>query len=121
MFESQDSSNATAGNPVSSISSLFQPASPLPRALAYLGFVLVGILTTLLGPMLPILSRRLELNDSRAGLFFLAQFVGSTLGALLTTKLSFAAAQKKLFVGYLLLTIGLPGLNGTLVVALTGV
>jgi len=79
------------------------------------------MLTTLLGPMLPILSRRLELNDSRAGLFFLAQFVGSTLGALLTTTLSFVTTRDKLFAGYLLLTIGTPALIGGWSVALAGV
>ncbi len=94
---------------------------PPPTALVYAGFVLTGVLTTLLGPMLPILSRRFNLNDSRAGLFFVAQFVGSTLGAILTSKLSFLTTRDKLLAGYLLLTIGVPGMIGNWGIALAGV
>lgn len=43
-------------------------------------FVLTGVMTTLLGPMLPVLSARWALNDTQAGYLFTAQFVGSMLG-----------------------------------------
>jgi MFS transporter, FHS family, glucose/mannose:H+ symporter len=47
-------------------------------------FVLTGVMTTLLGPMLPVLSAHWSLSDARAGYFFTAQFVGSMLGVALS-------------------------------------
>jgi len=52
------------------------PTLPLMHA----GFVLAGLATFLLGPILPLLSRQWELSDQRAGLLLLAQFTGATLG-----------------------------------------
>jgi fucose permease len=43
-------------------------------------FVLAGLATMLLGPILPILIHRWSLTDSEAGLLLLAQFTGATLG-----------------------------------------
>ena len=43
----------------------------------------MGICTTILGPILPALSARWNLNDTHAGALFTAQFVGSSLGGLL--------------------------------------
>jgi FHS family glucose/mannose:H+ symporter-like MFS transporter len=48
-----------------------------------LDFVLVGIGTTILGPILPALSSRWGMNDAHAGSLFTAQFLGSALGGLL--------------------------------------
>src|ERR1700730_13780239 len=61
-----------------------RPAS-LPTSLAapvvlHGGFVIAGIVTTLIGPVLPILIGRWSLSDQRAGLFFTAQFCGSMAG-----------------------------------------
>ncbi len=64
------------------------PASDRPQApdsaraltlAAYVAFVPVGIVTVLLGPMLPALSARWSLNYSQAGALFTAQYVASTL------------------------------------------
>ena len=44
------------------------------------GFLLAGLATMLLGPILPLLSRNWHLTDSQAGLLLLAQFTGATLG-----------------------------------------
>ena len=52
--------------------------------LIHLAFVLIGVVTTLLDPMLPVLSNRWSLNDAQAGYLFTAQFIGSTLGVLLS-------------------------------------
>jgi MFS transporter, FHS family, glucose/mannose:H+ symporter len=49
----------------------------------YIGFVLMGICATILGPILPALSARWNMNDTHAGTLFTAQFVGSSLGGLL--------------------------------------
>jgi len=43
------------------------------------GFVLAGMATTLLGPMMPMLMTRWELSDASAGTLFTAQFMGQTL------------------------------------------
>jgi fucose permease len=63
--------------------------SPLPsnRKLVLAGqiaFFPTGILTTLLGPMLPILIARWAMNDTQAGNLFLVQFLASLLGVQLS-------------------------------------
>jgi fucose permease len=59
-------------------------------------FVLTGTVTTLLGPLLPVLAARWSLDDARAGYFFTAQFAGSMLGVALSgtlvTRFGFARA-----------------------------
>jgi fucose permease len=45
-----------------------------------LGFLLAGIGTVLLGPILPDLSARWHLTDQQSGLLFAAKFVGSFIG-----------------------------------------
>lgn len=47
-------------------------------------FVPIGIVTVLLGPLLPILSSRWSLNYVQAGSLFTAQFLGSTAGVLIS-------------------------------------
>jgi FHS family glucose/mannose:H+ symporter-like MFS transporter len=51
---------------------------------AHVAFVPIGIVTVLLGPLLPILSARWLLNYLQAGSLFTAQFLGSTLGVSLS-------------------------------------
>ena len=51
------------------------------------GFVVTGVATTLLGPLLPGLSSRLSLSDAQAGLFFTTQFLGSIGGVALSSAL----------------------------------
>jgi fucose permease len=60
--------------------------SSLPRAgqaatIASAGFILIGVVNTLLGPVLPMLSARWQLNDAQAGHLFIAQFAGAMLGS----------------------------------------
>jgi len=50
--------------------------------LLHAGFVLTGVVTTMLGPMLPVLSARWTLDDAHAGYLFTAQFSGSMLGVM---------------------------------------
>jgi fucose permease len=59
--------------------------SPPTLAPFYFGFVLTGVVTVLLGPLLPALTALWQLNDTQAGYFFTAQFLGSTLGVGLTS------------------------------------
>lgn len=57
----------------------------LPSAPFYAGFVIAGMATVLLGPILPMLSARWSLTDFQAGSLFATQFTGSTLGAILAS------------------------------------
>lgn len=52
------------------------PSLPLMHAI----FLLSGLGTMLLGPILPLISRNWSLTDSQAGLLILAQFAGATIG-----------------------------------------
>jgi len=50
-------------------------------------FVLVGIATTMLGPILPLLAKHWHLSDGKMGLFFIAQFLGGFVGSIASTEL----------------------------------
>jgi MFS transporter, FHS family, glucose/mannose:H+ symporter len=50
-------------------------------------FALVGIATTMLGPILPVLAQRWHLSDAQAGFFFIAQFLGGFVGSIVSTEL----------------------------------
>jgi FHS family glucose/mannose:H+ symporter-like MFS transporter len=66
----------------------FQPGGrPAPSALwMHLAFILTGLGTLLLGPILPILTRQWHLQDSQSGLLFSAQFYGSFLGGVTVSR-----------------------------------
>ena len=74
---------------------------------AQIAFLPTGVLTTLLGPMLPILIARWALNDTQAGNLFLIQFLSSVLGVqlsgILLSRLGFRPA---FFSGLLLMAFG---------------
>lgn len=53
--------------------------------LLHLSFVLIGVITTLLGPILPTFIRYWTLSDAQAGFFFTTQYFGSFLGVALTS------------------------------------
>src|SRR5450755_1869448 len=62
-------------------------SSPSTRKLILAGqiaFFPTGILTTLLGPMLPILIARWAMNDTQAGNLFLVQFLSMLVGVQLS-------------------------------------
>ncbi len=65
-------------------STVVAPAIPprVTRALPYLTFFLTGIITTLLGPILPWLSVRWSLADADAGALFTLQFASSLAAGL---------------------------------------
>ena len=50
-------------------------------------FALVGVATTMLGPMLPILAAQWKLTDRQLGTLFVAQFCGGFAGAIASTTL----------------------------------
>jgi FHS family glucose/mannose:H+ symporter-like MFS transporter len=60
------------------------PAGSTTNIAVHVGFALIGVATTLLGPLLPLLALRWHLSDAQAGTLFTAQFAGSIGGALLS-------------------------------------
>jgi MFS transporter, FHS family, glucose/mannose:H+ symporter len=80
--------------------------------LFFAGFVLTGIPTVIIGPILPVFISRFSLNDAQAGLFFTVQFASSLCGVWVTTGLSaWRGYRPGLVVGYLLTGAGLALLN----------
>src|SRR5271169_6263952 len=76
-------------------------------------FVLSGIATVILGPMLPVFIRRWSLNDSQAGLFSTVQFMAAWLGTLASSAIaSWRGYRPALVLGYALMGGGLAFLNG---------
>jgi MFS transporter, FHS family, glucose/mannose:H+ symporter len=81
-------------------------------ALLAAGFVLVGIPTVIIGPILPLFISRWSLNDAQAGLFFTVQFAASVCGVWITTGLtSWHGYRPGLVIGYILTGAGLALLN----------
>ena len=81
-------------------------------SLLFAGFVLTGIPTVIIGPILPVFISRWSLNDSQAGLFFTVQFAASLCGVWITTWLtSWRGYRPGLVLGYVLTGIGLAFLN----------
>ena len=82
-------------------------------AFAHADFLITGIVMTLLGPMLPILSARWALNDTQAGNLFLAQYVASIAGMLssgiLVRRLGYRIT---LIMGAILMAVGIAILAG---------
>src|SRR5437879_33798 len=54
------------------------------HAYAYAVFVILGVITTLLGPLLPLLSSQWHLSSTLAGTLFTWQFGGATAGTLIS-------------------------------------
>jgi fucose permease len=97
-------------------------------AFLHLGFVLIGITMTMLGPVLPYFTHRWNLTDGQAGLFFSTQYFGSFLGTVATSwllpRLGFS---KVISAGYFCFAVGLaclglgPWFFSTLFVAIYGI
>src|SRR6516225_2133796 len=98
-------------------SSPISPSQPDPNrewAVLHTSFVLIGVITTLLGPILPSFSHRWLLNDAQAGFFFTCQYFFSTLGVVLTSVLLprfgfskvIAGGFVSFFVGFAFLVLG---------------
>ncbi|HKP88311.1 MAG TPA: MFS transporter [Blastocatellia bacterium] len=76
------------------------------------GFVLIGVVTTMLGPLLPMLQAKWSLNDSQAGYLFTAQFATSIIGtALLSEMIKRFGLLRSLAASYALMAVGAAGLG----------
>jgi MFS transporter, FHS family, glucose/mannose:H+ symporter len=89
--------------------------------LLFAGFVLSGIATTIVGPMLPIFIRRWSLDDGQAGFFSTIQFLAALGGTLASSAIAgWRGYRPALVLGYALMGVGLASLNAeTRTVALT--
>jgi MFS transporter, FHS family, glucose/mannose:H+ symporter len=82
------------------------------HAALFAGFVISGMIATILGPSLPTFIARWALDDTQAGLFFTTQFTGSLLGVLLSSAiLSTRGYRDALVLGFFLMAAGVTGLN----------
>jgi FHS family glucose/mannose:H+ symporter-like MFS transporter len=80
--------------------------------LLFAGFVLSGIATVIVGPMLPVFIRRWSLDDSQAGLFSTVQFMAAWIGTLASSAIaSWRGYRPALVLGYALIGSGLVFLN----------
>ena len=80
--------------------------------LLFAGFVLSGIATTIVGPMLPIFIKRWALDDGQAGLFSTVQFLGALCGTVASSALAgWRGYRPPLVLGYALMGGGLASLN----------
>src|SRR6266851_3356736 len=80
--------------------------------LLFAGFVLSGIATTIIGPMLPIFIRRWSLDDGQAGLFSTIQFLAALGGTLASSAIAtWWGYRPALVFGYALMGGGLASLD----------
>jgi fucose permease len=85
---------------------LTERAKFVPSAkLMHFGFILTGLGTALLGPILPLLSRQWQLSDAQSGLLLLAQFCGSFAGGVSVSR----HLQRSLLAGLAAAAIGFGG------------
>jgi FHS family glucose/mannose:H+ symporter-like MFS transporter len=87
------------------------PLSSAASLVLHGGFVVTGTVTTLIGPILPILISRWSLSDRRAGLFFTAQFCGSMVGVASLGSLLKRGYRHTFVCGFSLIAAGVAGLN----------
>jgi fucose permease len=106
------------------------PGQHNPRkewVLLHSSFIIIGIITTMLGPILPSFIHRWSLTDAQAGFFFTTQYFGSFFGVVLTgvvlPRFGFSRAATAGFIafvfGYAFLGLG-PWLSSACMVGING-
>jgi fucose permease len=75
--------------------------------LLHLEFVLTGLVTTLIGPLVPFFVTRCSMSDQDAGLLIAAQFAGNFVGALFATR----NLSRSILTGLPLIAIGVAALS----------
>src|SRR3984893_19368775 len=82
--------------------------------LLFAGFVLSGIATTIVGPMLPVFIRKWGLDDGQAGLFSSIQFLASLVGTVVSGAwMAWRGYRPSLVAGYAFIGYGLATLNAS--------
>jgi fucose permease len=80
----------------------------------FVGFVLSGIATTIVGPMLPVFIRRWGLDDGQAGLFSSVQFLAALVGTGVSGAwMAWRGYRPSLVAGYAMIGYGLATLNAS--------
>ena len=80
----------------------------------FVGFILSGIATTIIGPMLPVFIRRWGLDDGQAGLFSSVQFLAALVGTGISGAwMAWRGYRPALVAGYALMGGGLAILNAS--------
>ena len=88
------------------------PAKRATNVIVHSGFVVAGVVTVILGPILPILIARWSMTDERAGLFFTLQFCGNLLGIIsLGSLISWRGYGQTLAAGFTFMALGIAALN----------
>ncbi len=83
-------------------------------AALFVGFVLSGIATTIVGPMLPVFIRRWGLDDGQAGLFPSIQFLAALAGTAVSGAwMAWRGYRPSLVAGYAVMGFGLATLNAS--------
>ena len=91
---------------------LTESENKLIKIFLYLSFILIGIVNTFLGPILPFLYEKWRLNDVQAGYFLAAQGLGGLLGTLITSFLYAKFSSRWILAaGYVFLIVSLLGLS----------
>lgn len=76
------------------------------------GFVLTGVVTVLIGQVLPFFITRWHMSDQLAGFFFPTQFIGSLCGTLLSSVIVQAKGFRYAIVlGFAMMVLGVASLN----------
>src|SRR2546430_17225812 len=82
------------------------------NAVLHSGFIVAGVVTVILGPMLPILIARWSMSDQGAGLFFTLQFCGNLLGIVsLGSLISRLGYGRTIGIGFTFIAVGMATLN----------
>src|SRR5258706_10610394 len=85
------------------------PAKRATNVIVHSGFIVAGVVTVILGPILPILIARWSMTDERAGLFFTLQFCGNLLGIIsLGSLISWRGSCQTLAAGFAFIALGIP-------------
>src|SRR6266481_7555722 len=83
-------------------------------AVLFVGFILSGIATTIVAPMLPVFIRRWGLDDGQAGLFPSIQFLAALAGTGVSGAwMAWRGYRPSLVAGYALMGYGLATLNAS--------
>ncbi len=87
------------------------PWTPRLAQLTHVGIALTGVVTTLLGPLLPALATRWSLADGQLGALFGAQFFGSLAGSSVAARvLAAVGLVRTILLGLGLAALGVTGL-----------
>ncbi|HET9696491.1 MAG TPA: MFS transporter [Terriglobales bacterium] len=76
-------------------------------AVIHFGFALTGVVTTMLGPILPLLSSQWSLSYAQSGRLFTVQFLLSVTGALIASRvMASLGAARTVVIGMVLIALG---------------